>query len=69
MKCMYCRGEMHKGAAPVHIDRQGIHVSVDDVPAWVCTQCGEAHFEESQVDSIQTIVRTLDRQARELVKT
>ena len=69
MKCMYCQGEMHKGTAPVHIDRHGIHVSLDEVPAWVCSQCGEAYFEESQVDSIQGIVRTVDRQAQELAKT
>lgn len=65
MKCMYCQGEMQKGTAPVHIDRHGIHVSIDEVPAWVCTQCGEPFFEESQVEGIQNIAKAVDHQALE----
>jgi len=41
---MYCQGKMVRGHAPFHIDRENIHVSFDNVPAWVCTQCGEVYF-------------------------
>ena len=43
---MYCKGEMCRGAASFHIDREGRHLTLDQVPAWVCAQCGEAYFEE-----------------------
>jgi YgiT-type zinc finger domain-containing protein len=44
MKCMYCQAEMRRGAVPFHIDRKGVHVSLDEVAAWVCPQCGESFF-------------------------
>ncbi len=44
MKCMYCQGEMVRGTAPLHIDRKDVLVSLDNVPAWVGMQCGEAYF-------------------------
>ncbi|MFH0765676.1 MAG: YgiT-type zinc finger protein [Calditrichota bacterium] len=69
MKCIYCQGEMRRASAPFHIDRQGIHLSFDDLPAWVCNQCGEAYFEEAEVNSIQAILREVDRQVPRLMKT
>jgi YgiT-type zinc finger domain-containing protein len=68
MKCMHCQGEMKKTTAPFHIDRKGIHLSLDDVPAWVCRQRGEPYFEESEVDSIQAIIRAVDQETEKLAK-
>ena len=69
MKCMHCQGEMEKSTAPVHIDRKGVHLSLEEVPAWVCKQCGEPYFDESAVDSIQAILAAVDQQADKLVET
>ena len=66
MKCLHCHGEMLRGSAPFHIDRKGVHVSLDKVPAWVCTQCGEAYFEEAEVTAVQDIIRAVDAQAGKL---
>lgn len=33
---------------------------LDAVPAWVCEQCGEAYFEEKEVDTIQDLVRSIE---------
>jgi YgiT-type zinc finger domain-containing protein len=63
MRCMYCQAEMKKGTTPFHIDRQGIHISLDDVPAWVCPQCGESYFEEKDVDTIQGLIKAVEEQA------
>jgi len=60
MKCMYCQGTMEKGVAPFHIDRKGYHLTIDNVPAWVCGQCGESYFDEHEVDSVQEILKTLE---------
>jgi len=68
MKCMYCQGETERATAPFHIDRKGVHLSLDDVPAWVCKQCGEPYFEEAEVDSIQAIIQAVDQQAEKLAK-
>lgn len=66
MKCMLCQGKMKKGTAPFHVDRKGYHLTLDAVPAWVCQQCGEVHFEEPEVDSIQGIIQTLENGAEKL---
>lgn len=69
MKCMYCQGEMERGSAPFHIDRDDVHISLDNTPAWVCMQCGEAYFEEAEVNAVQDIVRVVDEQRAKLVRT
>jgi hypothetical protein len=35
---------------------------IDDVPAWISSQCNEVYFEESAVDNIQNIIKSLDTQ-------
>ncbi|MEW6079095.1 MAG: YgiT-type zinc finger protein [Thermodesulfobacteriota bacterium] len=57
---MLCQGEMEKGTAPFHIDRKGYHLTLDRVPAWICRQCGEVHFGEHEIDSIQGIIQKLE---------
>ena len=69
MKCMYCQGEMVRGTAPLHIDRKDLHVSLDNVPARVCTQCGESDFGETEVNAVQDIIRAVDEQSGKLVRT
>ena len=66
MKCMFCQGTMGRGAAPFHIDRRGYHLVLDEVPAWVCNQCGEVYFEEAEVDSIQSVIRAVDERVEKL---
>jgi len=63
MECHYCQGAMVKGTTPYHVDRKGYHLSFDSVPAWVCTQCGEAYLEVHEVDEIQRTIGALDAQA------
>jgi YgiT-type zinc finger domain-containing protein len=63
---MHCSGRMKKSTAPFHVDRKGYHLSLDAVPAWVCTQCGEPLFEEQQVKTIQRLLTKIDKQAGEL---
>ena len=62
MKCMYCKGRMERRTTPFSMDRNGYHVSWDAVPAWVCTQCGEAYFEPREVELIQKALRALDHE-------
>ena len=64
---MHCQGLMKKSIAPFHIDRKGYHLTLDSVPAWVCSQCGEAYFDESEVDSIQEIIQSLEDRTEKLI--
>ena len=66
MKCIHCQAIMKQGTAPLHIDKQGCHVTLDNIPAWVCEQCGEAYFEEREVDAIQDLIQTVEEKANKL---
>ncbi len=64
MKCAHCQGVMKRGTAPLHIDRNGCHLVIDRVPAWVCEQCGEAYFEEREVAAIQELIKSVEEKSR-----
>ena len=53
MECFHCKGSMIKSYAPFSTDRNSYHISWESIPAWVCTQCGEAFFEENEINYIQ----------------
>ena len=69
MRCIHCQGEMKRSVTPFHVDRMGCHFVLDAVPAWVCGQCGEAYFEEKEVDAIQDLVSALEQKAQALGST
>jgi len=66
LECFYCRGEMKRGKTVYTINRKGYHFLVDEVPAWVCQQCGQVYFEGDEVARIQEIVQMLDREVEKL---
>ena len=51
---------MERGTAPFSVDRNGYHVRWDALPAWVCTQCGEAYFEAGEVERVERVLAALD---------
>ncbi len=67
MECIYCKGEMVKGAAPLSINRRGYHIHWAAVPAWVCSQCGEIYFESREADLIQKALATLEAETATLL--
>ena len=69
MKCIHCQGEMKRSHIPFHADRRGCHVTIDAVPAWVCGQCGEAYFEEKEVDAIQKLMGAVEQELKTLAPT
>lgn len=63
MNCIHYRGKLEKGTAPMHFDRKGWHLTLNSVPGWVCTQCGEAFFEDAEVDSIQELAKVIEQRS------
>ena len=60
MECLYCRGELVRESVNDSANRKGYHLIIDDVPAWICEQCGEPLFDEETVDTIQEMLREVD---------
>ncbi len=61
MKCLYCKGNLVRKTVSYTATRKGYHLIIDDVPAWVCEQCGEPLFDEATVDAIQAMLREVER--------
>ncbi len=48
MKCSLCKvGETAPGVVTVTLERNGSKVLIKDVPAQVCTNCGEYYLDET----------------------
>ena len=60
MKCLHCQGQLQRGKTTYTVNRSGYHLIIDNVPAWICSQCGEPLFDEKQVDALQKIIRKMD---------
>lgn len=47
MKCVICKhGEMKAGTTTITFDRDGMTLVGKDIPAQVCTNCGEDYVDE-----------------------
>ena len=66
MKCIHCQGEMERKIAPFHVDRKGYHLTLESVPAWVCSQCGEVYFDEREVEKVQEVIRAVEQHTEKM---
>jgi YgiT-type zinc finger domain-containing protein len=65
MECLYCKGTLIRKWVSYTATRKGYHLIIDDVPAWVCEQCGEPLFEEETVEAIQRVLQGVDARLAE----
>ncbi len=61
MECLYCKGKMDEGRTTYPINRKGYHLLIENIPAFVCNQCGEPYFGEEEVDAIQDLIHDMDK--------
>lgn len=66
MRCPNCQGELKPGTTSYTVNRNGYHLIIDEVPAWVCEQCREPLFTEDAVRLVQQMIRNLDGRRQEL---
>jgi hypothetical protein len=59
MRCLRCQGPVERGAAPVCLEGQGYRMSLEQVPAWVCTRCELAYFEPDEVQTVRQALRAM----------
>lgn len=60
MKCLHCQSELKRGTATFTDSRNGYVIVLQDIPAWICTQCGESLFEPDAVSGIQDVLQAVD---------
>ena len=66
MECPYCDGYLMPGKTSYTINRRGYHLIIDDVPAYICEQCGKPLFTEEAVQLVQQMLQDLDLHRHEL---
>jgi YgiT-type zinc finger domain-containing protein len=62
MKCIMCSGEMIKKTTPYTIDRKDYHLYVKEIPAYVCERCGEIFYDQAEVEAIENMVKTFEKE-------
>jgi YgiT-type zinc finger domain-containing protein len=60
MACSHGKGDLEPGRTTYTANRHGYHLRLNDIPAWICQQCGGPVFEERVVEAIQHLLMTLD---------
>ena len=60
MECLYCSGNLKKSKEVFHVDRNGIHLTIDQLDVYKCEICGEILIETQEVELIQKILGQLD---------
>ena len=66
MKCLMCKNESTvEGTTTVTFERDGMTLVVRNVPAQVCTNCGEAYVDE---ETSSRLLESAERAAREGVE-
>jgi YgiT-type zinc finger domain-containing protein len=66
MEWLYCTGELVREMVSYSANRKGYHLIIDDVPVWVCQQCGQPLFDEKTIDAIQDMLRQVDGRLEKL---
>ena len=59
MNCFMCKGEVTDKKVNYMVDLESTIIIIKDVPAKVCTQCGEQYFEDKTSENIENIVNKL----------
>ncbi|KYF81814.1 type II toxin-antitoxin system MqsA family antitoxin [Sorangium sp. So ce134] len=67
MKCVICKsGDVQAGTTTFTVERDGRTYVLRQVPARVCTQCGEAYFEAEVTKQILEQVEQASRSGAEV---
>ena len=64
MKCVFCGGKLKKENVTFTYEDEDKYLFVEDVPAEVCTSCGEKTYSQSVTDDLLRFARNEFQPAR-----
>ena len=65
--CEYCGGTLVEKFVTLHLQVNGNHVLIENVPAGVCTQCGTRYYTANVLKTIEEYVRGRQKATREVL--
>jgi len=66
MKCLLCKGQMERTTVSYTVDRKGYHLFIKEIPAYVCSQCGEKYFDDKEAKAIQDMIKALEEKLQDV---
>lgn len=66
MDCFMCKGKLESKKVNYIVDLDNTIIIIKEVPAKVCTQCGEQYFDDETSKNIEKIVNQLKELAIEV---
>ena len=66
MNCFMCKGNLEEKKVNYVVDLGETIIIIKNVPAKVCTQCGEQYFDDVTAENIEKIVKQLKQLAIEI---
>ncbi len=55
-KCSFCEGHLHRKKTDFLVKVAGKIISINNVPAYICDNCGEAYYEPQESRNIDKIM-------------
>ena len=65
-ECGVCHGKMTKQLVTYSQFYKGNFIIVENVPAWVCEQCGDTLYDPETVDRLQKYIWSQDKPVRSI---
>jgi YgiT-type zinc finger domain-containing protein len=56
-KCNYCKGKLHEGKTEFVVKSDNEIISIKDVPALICENCGESYFTPATSRKIDKVMK------------
>lgn len=66
MDCFMCKGNLEEKKVNYVVDLGDTIIIIKEVPAKVCSQCGEQYFDDETAENIEKIVNQLKELTTEI---
>lgn len=67
MTCPVCSNPLHLRSTVHTISRTEYHLTIYELPLWMCQGCGQALYTEVQVDALEQLIRQTDEAVASLI--
>jgi len=64
--CEFCEGTIEHRCIRARFHFKGETIYVENVPAWVCSRCGEQYFDAPVYKRLEAIARQRDRLTKQV---
>ena len=66
MKCFMCKSQKEKKLVNYMLDLNNTIIIIKDVPANVCSQCGERYFDDDVMENLEKIIDDVKKISMEI---